>query len=107
MARTMLNDSKLGDVFWVQEVHISIQILKRGLLINKSDQTPYGLWKGRLVNVKNFRIFGSKCYIKREDNKGGKLTPRWMKAYLLDTYGTVKHTYVTTSNLKGYWKASM
>ena len=42
------------------------------LLRNKSDQTPYGLWKGRPTNVKHFRIYGSKCYIKREDNKKGK-----------------------------------
>ena len=33
---------------------------------------PYGLWKGSPTNVKHFKIFGRKCYIKREDNKGGK-----------------------------------
>jgi hypothetical protein len=33
---------------------------------------PYGLWKGVPTNVKHFIIFGSKCYIKMEDNKGGK-----------------------------------
>ena len=37
---------------------------------------PYGLWKGRPSNVKHFIIFGSKCYIKREDNKGGKFLSR-------------------------------
>ena len=46
--------------------------MNRGFLRNKSDQTPYGLWKGRPKNVKHFRVFGSKCYIKREDNKSGK-----------------------------------
>ena len=72
MARTILNDSKLSDIFWVQEVHIVFHILNRGLLKNNNDRTPYGLWKGRPENVKHFRIFGSKCYIKREDNKIGK-----------------------------------
>ena len=72
MARTMLNDSKINDVFWVQVVHIVVHILNRGLLRNKSDQTPYGIWKGRPENVKHFRVFGSKCYIKKEDNKSGK-----------------------------------
>ena len=68
----MLNDSKLSDIFWVQAVHIVVHILNRGLLITKSDQTPYGLCKGRPTKVKHFRSFGSKCYIKWEDRKGGK-----------------------------------
>ena len=68
----MLKDSKLSDIFWVHEVHIVVHILNRGLLRTKSDQTPYGLWEGRLANVKHFRVFGSKFYIKREDNKSGK-----------------------------------
>ena len=107
MDRTMLNDSKLSDIFWVQVVHRTIHILNRGLLRNKSVETPYGIWKGRPTNVKNFWFFGSKCYIKREDNKSENLTLKWMKAYLLDTHGIVKHTNVTTSELEGYWKTSM
>ena len=31
--------------------------------------------EGRLANVKHFRVFGSKCYIKRE-NKSGKFDSR-------------------------------
>ena len=50
--------------------------MNQGLLRNKSDQTPYGLWKGRLENVKHFRVFGSKYYIKGEDNKIGKFDSR-------------------------------
>jgi hypothetical protein len=42
------------------------------MLIIKNDKTPYELWKGRLTNVNHFRVLGSKCYIKREDNKVGK-----------------------------------
>jgi len=41
--------------------------LNRGLLRNDSDKTPYELWTGRSTNVKHFRIFGRKCYIKRDD----------------------------------------
>jgi hypothetical protein len=39
------------------------------MLRNNTEKTPYELWKGRPVNVKHFRVFGSKCYIKREDGK--------------------------------------
>jgi hypothetical protein len=37
-----------------------------------SDKNPYELWKGRLKNVNHFRLFGSKCYIKRDDKRIGK-----------------------------------
>ena len=72
MAKTMLNDSKINDIFCVQSIHTTIDILNRGLLKTKSDQTPYGLCKGRPANAKHFSVVGSKCYIKREDNKIGK-----------------------------------
>jgi hypothetical protein len=48
-------------------VHTTIHIQNRVLLRNNNDRTPYELWKGRLANVKHFRVFGRKCYIKRED----------------------------------------
>jgi hypothetical protein len=76
MARTMLKDSKLGDIFWAQEVHTTVHILNRGMLRSNSDKTPYELWKGRPTNVKHFRVFGSKCYIKREDGRIGKFDSR-------------------------------
>lgn len=36
----------------------------------KHNKTPYELWKGKPTTIKYFRIFGSPCYIKREDNLG-------------------------------------
>jgi hypothetical protein len=34
-----------------------------------NNKTPYELWKGILATVKYFKVFWSKCYIKRkEDN---------------------------------------
>jgi hypothetical protein len=75
-ARTMLKYSKLGEIFWAQEVHTIVHILDKGMFINNNNKTPYKLWKGRLENVKHFRVFGSKCYIKREDGKIGKFDSR-------------------------------
>lgn len=46
-----------------------MHILNRGMLRRNSDKTLYKLWKGRPTNVKHFRVFGNKCYIKREDKK--------------------------------------
>jgi hypothetical protein len=72
MDRTMIMDSKLTYIFWTQVVHTTIHIQNRVMLINNTDKTPYELWKARPTNVKHFRFFGSKCYIKREDGRMGK-----------------------------------
>jgi hypothetical protein len=76
MVRTMLKDSKLGDIFWAQAVHTTTHILNRGMLRSNNDKTPYELWKGIQTNVKHFILFGSKCYIKREYWSIGKFDSR-------------------------------
>jgi hypothetical protein len=50
MARTMLMDSKLTDIFWTHTVHTSVHIQNRVMLINNNDKTPYELWKGSADN---------------------------------------------------------
>ena len=72
MARTMLMDSKLTNIFWTHAVHTTVHIQNRLTLRKNTGKNPYELWKGRPTNVKHFRVFGSKCYIKREDDGMGK-----------------------------------
>ena len=36
------------------------------------EKTPYELWFGRKATVKHFKVFGSKCYIKRIEQNVGK-----------------------------------
>jgi hypothetical protein len=72
MGRTMLMDSKSTYFFWTHALHKTIHIQKKVMLRNNSDKNPYELWKGRPTNVKHFIVFGSKCYIKREDGRMGK-----------------------------------
>jgi hypothetical protein len=57
-------------------MHTTIHIQNRVTLINNTDKTPYELWKGRPTNVKHFKVFGRKCYIKREDGGMGKFDSR-------------------------------
>jgi hypothetical protein len=90
MAQTMLMDSKLTDIFWRQAVHTTIHIQNRVMLRNNIDKTPYELRKGRLENVKHFRVFGSKCYIKREDGRMGKFDSHVEKGVLVGYSSTRK-----------------
>jgi hypothetical protein len=53
------------------------------VLRKNTDKTPYELWKGRPTNVKHFRVFGRKCYIKREDGRMGKFDSRVDKGILV------------------------
>ena len=45
MDKTMMNDSKFDNKFWVQEVDTVVYILNRGLLRSNCDKTLYELWR--------------------------------------------------------------
>jgi hypothetical protein len=62
------------------------------MLRNNTDKTPYELWKGRPTNVNQFRVFGRKCYIKREDDRMGKFFSRVDKKVLVG-YSSTRKAY--------------
>ena len=74
--RTMLNEAKLPDVYWREEIYTIVYILNRGKLRFNNHKTPHQLWCGRPASVKYFRVFGSKCYIKGNEDDLGKLDSR-------------------------------
>ena len=74
--REMLNEAKLLYMFWREAVYIVVYIQNKGRLKVNNDKTPYELWKGKPTIVKHFKVFGSKCYIKRDDDDLGKLDSR-------------------------------
>jgi hypothetical protein len=90
MARTMLMDSKLTDIFWTQAMHTTIHIQNRVILRNNTNKTPYELRKGRPTNVKHFIVFRSKCYIKREDGRIEKFESHVEKGVLVGYSSTRK-----------------
>jgi hypothetical protein len=92
MARTMLIDSKLTDIFWTHVVHTSIHIQNKLILRNNNDKTPYELCKGRQTNVNHFRVFGRKCYIKREHERMGKFDSHLDKVVLVG-YSSTRKSY--------------
>jgi hypothetical protein len=83
-------DSKLTNIFWTEAMHTSVHIQNRVMLRKNTDKTPYEIWKGRLANVKHFRVFGSKCYIKREDGRMGNFDSRVYKGVLVGYSSTRK-----------------
>jgi hypothetical protein len=86
------NGLQIDRYFWTQVVHTSVHIQNRVMLRNNTDKTPYELWKGRPANVKHFRFFGSKCYIKREDGRMGKFDSRADKGILVG-YSSTRKSY--------------
>jgi hypothetical protein len=84
--------SKLTDIFWTQTMHTTIHIQNRLMLRNNTDKTPYELWKGIPTNLKNFRVFGSKCYIKREDGRMGEFDSPVDKGLLVG-YSSTRKAY--------------
>jgi hypothetical protein len=92
MAQTMLMDSKLIDFFWTHVVHTTVHIQNKVILRNNNDKTTYELSKGRPTNVKHFKVFGSKCQIKREDGRMGKFDSHVDKCILVG-YSSIRKSY--------------
>lgn len=44
---------------------------------------PYELWRGRTLTIKYFRIFGRKCYIRRDEEDIEKFDARLDERILL------------------------
>jgi transposase InsO family protein len=76
MARSMMNEKNIGQTYWVEAIHTTVHVLNKSHLRPHSDKTPYELWYGRPASIKHFKVFGSKCYIKNNDENLGKYDDR-------------------------------
>ena len=56
------------------------------------DKTPYELWYGRPTSVKYFKVFGSNCYLKRNEDDHGKFDSRIDEGIFLG-YSSTKKAY--------------
>jgi hypothetical protein len=89
----MLNEAKLFDGYWREAVSTSVYILNKGKLRVNSDKTAYELWFGRAPSIKYFKVFGSKCYIKRLDENLGKFDARSDEGIFIG-YDSNKKAYI-------------
>jgi hypothetical protein len=76
MARSMMNERNMSQTYWVEAIHTTDHILNKAHLRPQSDKTPYELWFGRTASIKHFKVFGSICYIKKNDENIGKYDDR-------------------------------
>jgi hypothetical protein len=76
MARSMMNERNIYQTYSIESIHTIVHILNKYHLKPQSYKTPYELWFGRLASIKHFKVFGSKCYIKNNDENLGKYDDR-------------------------------
>ncbi|GJY95606.1 integrase, catalytic region, zinc finger, CCHC-type containing protein [Tanacetum coccineum] len=65
-ARTMLSAAKVPLFFWAEAIATTCFTQNRSLVIPRHEKTPYHIINARKPSVKFFHIFGSLCYIVRE-----------------------------------------
>jgi hypothetical protein len=93
MERSMMNERNIPQTYWVEEIHTTVHILNKAHLRPHSDKTPYELWFGRPTSIKHFKVFGSKCYIKNNDENIGKYDDRVDEGIFLG-YATNNKGYI-------------
>jgi len=70
VARTMMMEANISHVYWREAVSTAVYTLNPVQIKGNTSKTPYELWFGHTPTMKYFRIFSSKCYIKRDEDLG-------------------------------------
>ncbi|KAL8098080.1 hypothetical protein AgCh_031011 [Apium graveolens] len=82
--RTMLQDAKLPTSFWEEAVN-TVCYTQNKYLINKAHgKSPYSIMSKRKTTVKHLHVFGSKCYIVKDNSEYvGKFDSKVFEAIFL------------------------
>jgi transposase InsO family protein len=83
MARTMLDEYKTPDQFWVEAINTACYSINRLYLHRILKKTSYELLTGKKPNVSYFRDFGSKCFILIKRGRSSKFAPKTLEGFLL------------------------
>jgi hypothetical protein len=86
MARTMLDEYKTLDRFWVEATNTACYSINRLYLHWILKKTSYELLTGKKPNVSYFRVFESKCFILIERGRNSKFAPKAVEGFLLGYY---------------------
>jgi hypothetical protein len=83
MARTMLDEYKTPDRFWVEAINTACYSINRLYLHRILKKTFYELLTGKKPNVSYFRVFGSKCFILIKRGRKSKFALKVVEGFLL------------------------
>jgi hypothetical protein len=92
MTRTMLDEYKTSDQFWVEVINTMCHATNRLYLHKLLKKTSYELLTGNKPNVSYFRVFESKCYILQKRSKSSKFAPKTYEGVILG-YDSNSRTY--------------
>ena len=62
-ARSMLDETELSGVYWVEAVNTACYTQNRCLITKSHNKTPYELFVGRSQNICNQILLGEKCLV--------------------------------------------
>ena len=68
-ARTMLQDVDLPTSFWAEDINTACYTQNRNLINKFVGNTPYIIMRGRKPTIKHLHVFGSKCYILKDNSE--------------------------------------
>ena len=92
MARTMLDEYKIEDIFWAEAINTACHAINRLFLHKYYKKTSYELITGNKPKVSYFRVFGCKCYILNKKPRSSKFAPKVDEGFLVG-YGPSEHAY--------------
>jgi transposase InsO family protein len=81
--RTMLDEYKTSDHFWVKAVNTACHAINLLYLQRLLKKTPYELLTSNKSNVSYLRVFDSKCYVLHKRPKSSKFAPKIYKGFFL------------------------
>jgi hypothetical protein len=105
MARTMLDEYKTPDRFWVEAINTACYSINRLYLHRILKKTSYRLLIGKNSNVSYFRVFGSKCFILIKRGRNSKFAPKAVEGFLL-SYGSNTRAYRVFNKSSGFVEVS-
>ena len=68
-ARKILQDVDLPTSFWAEAMNTTCYIQNRTLINKSIGNRPYFIMRGRNTTSKNLHVFGSKCYILKDNSE--------------------------------------
>jgi hypothetical protein len=92
MARTMLDEYKTLDQFWVEAINMVCHAINRLYLHKLLKKTSYELLTGNKPNISYFRVFGSKCYVLQKRSKSSNFAPKVYDGFFLVMIQTLAYT---------------